>query len=85
MTLAYPDHRDWASLQIELHKGSNLIFRQGAVVLNLAFRPLTILGWKALDILNGSMFLQYWNGVGENLLNYNRVTETFRAGFVLVR
>lgn len=74
-----------AALQIEFHKGSNLDFRRGAVVFNLALRPLTILGWNSIDILNGSMFFQYWNGDGESLINYNQVSKTYRIGFVLIR
>jgi phospholipase A1/A2 len=31
------------------------------------------------------VLIQYWNGYGESLRDYNKRTETIRAGFSLVR
>jgi len=72
------------SLQIDLRKGANLDAKRSSLLVGLVVKPFELLDWKALSILNGSFYFQYFNGYGESLENYNIPLQEFRAGFIVM-
>lgn len=59
--------------------GITLVKRQGW---NLSYNTIAELSYR-LGKQNQSIFLQYYNGYGENLLDYNQFRSQLRVGFVI--
>ena len=57
-----------------------LVKRQGW---NLNFNTIMEFNWKLTKKGNQYLFLQYYNGYGENLLDYNKFHNRLRVGFVI--
>lgn len=57
-----------------------LVKRQGW---NLNFNTLLEFNWKLSKNQNQYLFVQYYNGYGENLLDYNKFHSRLRVGFVI--
>lgn len=57
-----------------------LVKRQGW---NLNFNTIMEFNWKLTKKGNQYLFLQYYNGYGENLLDYNKFHNRLRIGFVI--
>lgn len=61
----------------------------GSVVLvkrrgwNLNYNTIVELSWRLGNKQNQSLFLQYYNGYGEGLLDYNKFHSQLRVGFVI--
>lgn len=62
--------------------GWNITFvkRQGW---NLNFNTILEFNWKIWNKQNQYFFVQYYNGYGENLLDYNKFHNRLRVGFVI--
>ncbi|MDR1010334.1 MAG: phospholipase A [Opitutaceae bacterium] len=69
---------DNLNLAVYLRAGQN--FHYGAVQVDLTYPLDTVFKTFA-----GYLLIQYWNGYGESLLNYNQRTDTIRFGISLVR
>ncbi|MBO5747941.1 MAG: phospholipase A [Muribaculaceae bacterium] len=50
---------------------------------NLNFNTLVEFNWKLSKNQNQYLFLQYYNGYGESMLDYNRFHNRLRVGFVI--
>ena len=50
---------------------------------NLNFNTILEFNWKFLENSNQYLFVQYYNGYGENLLDYNRFHSRVRVGIVI--
>lgn len=84
------DYRGYMDFSASLGKNDNLnlsiylragqSFKYGSVQADLTY-PLDVV----FKNFAGYFLVQYWNGYGESLLNYNRRTETIRFGISLVR
>lgn len=59
--------------------GLTLVKRNGW---NLNFNTIVEASWKVSSKSNLNLFAQYYNGYGENLLDYNRYRSMFRVGIV---
>lgn len=57
-----------------------LIKRRG---LNLNFNTILEFNWRIIPKTNQYFFVQYYNGYGENLLDYNKFHSRLRAGIVI--
>ncbi len=69
---------DSVNLAVYLRAGQN--FKRGAMQVDLTY-PLDVL----FKNFAGYFLVQYWNGYGESLINYNKRSETIRFGVSLVR
>jgi outer membrane phospholipase A len=68
------------SLNLAIHLRAGQSFHYGAVQVDLTYPFDTVFKTFA-----GYFLIQYWNGYGESLLNYNQRTDTIRFGISLVR
>lgn len=59
--------------------GLTLVKRRGW---NLNFNTIAEFSWRVSDKTNLNLFAQYYNGYGENLLDYNVWHSRFRVGIV---
>jgi phospholipase A1 len=75
----FPDpSNNW--VEITLRPGFENRIKDVALQVNIILRPLTSLGFDMFGI-NPALLLQFWNGYGENLLEYNVHSTRFRVGF----
>ena len=49
---------------------------------NLNFNTVWEMSWRVYDKMNLNLYLQYYNGYGENLLDYNQFHSRLRVGIV---
>lgn len=63
----------------EFALGVTLVKRKGW---NLNFNTVVDFSWRVYDKMNLNLFVQYYNGFGENLIDYNRFHSRLRAGIV---
>ncbi|MDE6143598.1 MAG: phospholipase A [Muribaculaceae bacterium] len=49
---------------------------------NLNFNTIWEMSWRVYDKMNLNLFAQYYNGYGENLIDYNQFHSRFRVGIV---
>lgn len=59
--------------------GLTWVKRQG---FNLNFNTIFEMSWRVSDKMNLNLFLQYYNGYGENLIDYNQFHNRVRVGIV---
>ena len=59
--------------------GLTLVKRKGW---NLNFNTITEFCWKVNKKTNLNLFAQYYNGYGENLLDYNKFHSRLRVGII---
>lgn len=72
ITVTTPDKKLWWNLLLTKRQGWNLNF-------NTTFE----FAWRIKKTWNQYLFLQYYNGYGENLLYYNKFHSRLRVGFVI--
>jgi phospholipase A1 len=63
-------------LTADVRKGANSEARNGGIQVGLVVRPIGFVG--------ASLYLQYYNGMGENLLEFNIPVKRFRMGIILL-
>lgn len=63
----------------EFSWGLTWIKRKG---FNLNFNTIWEMSWRVYDKMNLNLFAQYYNGYGENLIDYNQFHSRFRVGIV---
>lgn len=59
--------------------GLTLVKRKGW---NLNFNTILVFSWRVHDKSNLNLFAQYYNGYGENLIDYNQFHSRLRVGIV---
>ena len=64
----------------KLFWGVTLVKRKGW---NLNFNTTVDFGWRMWNKANQYFFIQYYNGYGENLMDYNRFRSMLRVGIVI--
>lgn len=63
----------------EFSWGLTLVKRSG---FNLNFNTIWEMSWRVSDKTNLNMFAQYYNGYGENLIDYKQFHSRFRVGII---
>lgn len=69
----------WTSPSKKFSAGLTLVKRKGW---NLNFNSIVDLSWRVSEKANLNLFAQYYNGYGENLIDYNQFHSRLRVGIV---